>query len=115
MPNTFSVGYHGSFIDEGYLNIVLDYCDGGDLEQQVKLAKKRGRSFSEGQIIDWFLQILSGLHYVHRRRILHRDLKAGNVFITRTGRVKLGDFGIAKILNDSGTMKSMAKTVIGTP
>eukprot|EP01138_Halocafeteria_seosinensis_P002809 gb/GECG01002870.1/.p1 GENE.gb/GECG01002870.1/~~gb/GECG01002870.1/.p1 ORF type:complete len:768 (+),score=117.31 gb/GECG01002870.1/:1-2304(+) len=109
------VGYHGSFIDQGYLSIVLDYCDGGDLEQQVKLANKRGRNFSERQIIDWFIQILSGLHYVHRHRILHRDLKAGNVFLTSTGKVKLGDFGIAKILNDSGTMKSMAKTVIGTP
>lgn len=94
---------------------MLDYCDGGDLEQQVKLAQKRNRNFTQRQIIDWFIQILSGLHYVHRHRILHRDLKAGNVFLTRTGKVKLGDFGIAKVLNDTGTMKSMAQTVIGTP
>ena len=57
-------------------------------------------------------QICLALRHVHRRRILHRDLKSGNIFLTRSGVVKLGDFGIAKLLDSSG---AQAATQIGTP
>ena len=52
------------------------------------------------------------MKHVHDRKILHRDLKSQNVFLTKKGLVKLGDFGIARVLSNT---KSRAKTVVGTP
>jgi len=52
------------------------------------------------------------MKHVHDRKILHRDLKCQNVFLTSGGIVKLGDFGIARILN---TTHANAKTMVGTP
>jgi NIMA (never in mitosis gene a)-related kinase len=52
------------------------------------------------------------MKHVHDRKILHRDLKSQNIFLTKRGIVKLGDFGIARVLSNT---KSRAKTVVGTP
>lgn len=49
---------------------------------------------------------------MHDRKILHRDLKSQNIFLTDKGMIKLGDFGIARVLSET---KSKAKTVVGTP
>jgi serine/threonine protein kinase len=58
----------------------------------------QGRQFSEQQVLDWLVQICLGLKHVHDRKILHRDIKSQNIFLTRNKTVKLGDFGIAKDL-----------------
>jgi serine/threonine protein kinase len=49
-------------------------------------------------VLDWLVQICLGLKHVHDRKILHRDIKSQNIFLTRNKTVKLGDFGIAKDL-----------------
>ena len=56
--------------------------------------------FTEEQILQWLVQLALALHHVHERGILHRDLKAQNVFITSTGLLKLGDFGISKVVDE---------------
>ena len=48
----------------------------------------------ESQVLDWFVQICLALKYVHDRKILHRDLKTQNIFLTSKGEIKIGDFGI---------------------
>lgn len=45
------------------------------------------------------LQIILGLEYIHNKRILHRDIKTLNIFLTKEERVKIGDLGVAKLLN----------------
>ncbi|CAF4426268.1 unnamed protein product, partial [Rotaria magnacalcarata] len=55
--------------------------------------------FNEELILDWFVQITLALKHVHDRKVLHRDIKSQNVFLTRDGCAKLGDFGISKVLN----------------
>jgi NIMA (never in mitosis gene a)-related kinase len=92
------------------LCIIMDFADGGDLQTRIK--ERNGRPFPEDQIIDWFVQICLAIKHVHDRKILHRDLKSQNIFLTKTGRVKLGDFGIAKVLN--ATVDN-ARTMVGTP
>ncbi|OMJ69407.1 hypothetical protein SteCoe_32875 [Stentor coeruleus] len=92
------------------LCIVMDYADGGDMQSKIK--ERNGRLFQEDQVLDWFVQICLAMKHVHDRKILHRDLKSQNIFLTRTGRIKLGDFGIAKVL--SATVDN-AKTMVGTP
>lgn len=68
--------------------------------------------FHENQILDWFTQICLGLKHVHDRKILHRDLKCQNIFLTKSNIIKLGDFGIARVLN---TTRENARTMVGTP
>ena len=62
--------------------------------------------------MDWFTQICLAIKHIHDKKILHRDLKSQNIFLTKNGLVKLGDFGIAKCLNYT---LDKAKTVVGTP
>lgn len=59
-----------------------------------------------------FTQICLAIKHIHDRKILHRDLKSQNVFMTRSGIAKLGDFGIAKVLSSTA---DNAKTIVGTP
>ncbi|CAB3978371.1 serine threonine- kinase Nek1-like isoform X2 [Paramuricea clavata] len=88
----------------------MDYCDGGDLYQKIN--NQRGVYFTENQVLDWFVQIALAIKHVHDRKILHRDIKTQNIFLTRSGTIKLGDFGIARVLRN--TME-LARTCIGTP
>lgn len=68
--------------------------------------------WSEDHVLNWFTQICLALKHVHDRKILHRDLKSQNIFLTKNNMIKLGDFGIARVLSET---KSKAKTVVGTP
>ncbi|KAK2835889.1 hypothetical protein Q5P01_016373 [Channa striata] len=104
------VQYKESFEEGGSLYIVMDYCEGGDLFKKIN-SQKEGL-FSEEQILDWFVQICLALKHVHDRKILHRDIKSQNIFLTKHGTVQLGDFGIARVLNST---VELARTCIGTP
>ncbi|KAM6963036.1 serine/threonine-protein kinase Nek1 [Aplochiton taeniatus] len=104
------VQYKESFEESGCLYIVMDYCEGGDLFKKIN--SQKGILFSEEQILDWFVQICLALKHVHDRKILHRDIKSQNIFLTKDGTVQLGDFGIARVLNST---VELARTCIGTP
>jgi len=103
------VSYIDSFEESGNLCIIMEYCEGGDLHNKINSTKND--PYNEDQIINWFFQITSALKHVHDNKILHRDLKPMNIFMTGDGVLKLGDFGVARVL--SNTME-MAKTHIGT-
>lgn len=60
----------------------------------------------------WFTQVCLAVKYLHDNRILHRDIKAENIFMTKKNIVKVGDFGVSSILN---TTEDRAKTFTGTP
>ncbi|XP_068123217.1 serine/threonine-protein kinase Nek5 [Hyperolius riggenbachi] len=105
------VSFFTSFKEQNNLYIVMEYCDCGDLANRI--AKQRGILFDEDQVLNWFVQISLGLKHIHDRKVLHRDIKAQNIFLTNNGTmVKLGDFGIARMLNN--TME-LARTCVGTP
>jgi NIMA (never in mitosis gene a)-related kinase len=88
----------------------MEYVDGGDLSQAIK---QRGtKPFTEEEIMNIFIQLVLGLQYIHDRKIVHRDIKPQNVFLTRVGVAKIGDFGVARALD--GT-HDLCQTVIGTP
>ena len=93
------------------LNIVTEYADGGDLSEKINKQPKKNL-FPENEILDYFTQICLALKHIHDKKIIHRDLKSQNIFLTKKGLVKIGDFGVAKNLQN--TWKK-ASTMIGTP
>lgn len=109
IKSNYVVKYFDSFEENNYLNIVMEYCDGGDLEQLIQDKKK----FPLEEELIWkiFIQITIGLTSIHNLKILHRDLKSQNIFLTKDLKVKIGDLGVAKKL----TRGRFAKTIIGTP
>uniref|UniRef100_A0A0G4HG77 non-specific serine/threonine protein kinase n=1 Tax=Chromera velia CCMP2878 TaxID=1169474 RepID=A0A0G4HG77_9ALVE len=100
------------FVHHNKLMIVMEYADDGDLSMKLNETKKTGVKVEEDQIILWFCQVVEALRHVHSTSTLHRDIKTGNVFLNTNGAVKLGDFGIAKVLDHENML---AKTNIGTP
>ncbi|XP_055661828.1 serine/threonine-protein kinase Nek4 isoform X6 [Falco peregrinus] len=96
--------------EDGLLYIVMGFCEGGDLYHKLK--EQKGKLLPENQVVEWFVQIAMALQYLHEKHILHRDLKTQNVFLTRTNIIKVGDLGIARVLENQC---DMASTLIGTP
>eukprot|EP00069_Balaena_mysticetus_P016514 bmy_09785T0 len=63
-------------------------------------------------ILNWFTQMCLGVNHIHKKRVLHRDIKSKNIFLTQKGKVKLGDFGSARLLSSA---MAFACTYVGTP
>jgi len=106
------VAYYDGFEEGCKLCIVMEFADGGDLTDVIKRRREEGSRFSEDEALGMFAQCCLALQHVHNKHILHRDLKCQNIFMTKSGVVKLGDFGIAKVLDET---YAEAITFIGTP
>jgi serine/threonine protein kinase len=79
--------------------LIMEYADGGDLNRAISEAKfLNGKKLDEFQIISWFEELCKGVKYCHKNNIIHRDLKPENIFLTKDNHVKIGDFGVSKIL-----------------
>lgn len=106
------IEYYSNFLQDQAMMIVMEYAAGGTLFEYIEEKASEEIFFEEAEIAHLFAQIVLPIHLVHSRQILHRDLKSQNIFLTRNrDHVKIGDFGISKIL----ASKSKAFTVIGTP
>jgi len=104
------VQYRESFIEGGWLCIVMELARSGDLEKRLR--KQRGQLLPEAKIVEWFRQICLAMQHVHAKSVLHRDLKTQNIFLTDNGtKVIVGDFGISRVIATG----QLAKTRVGTP
>ncbi|XP_031717575.1 serine/threonine-protein kinase Nek2 [Anarrhichthys ocellatus] len=113
------VRYYDRIIDRtnAMLYIVMEYCEGGDLSSVITRCIKERRYVEEQFVLRVMAQLTLALKECHRRSdgratVLHRDLKPANIFLDIRQNVKLGDFGLARILNHD---TSFAKTFVGTP
>ena len=111
------VRYYDRIIDKqkGKIYIVMEYCEGGDMGQLIKKCKKNNDYIAEDVIWKIFMQLALALKECHHKsqgKILHRDIKPGNIFLDSNTNVKIGDFGLSKILSDES---QYAFTHVGTP
>ena len=107
LNNPYIVKYFESFVENSTLHIIMEYCEKGDLSQILKK-----QPLSEGKVWKFFIQLCIGLEYLHNRQILHRDIKALNIFLSGDDNVRIGDMGVAKIMNNTG---AFAQTQVGSP
>ena len=94
-PNIVAVHRYGR-TDDGLAYIVMEYVEGSDLAQLIASGR-----IPEAQALPLVEQICEALTYAHAAGCVHRDIKPGNMLLDRAGRVKVADFGLAKLLDDT--------------
>eukprot|EP00928_Gymnodinium_smaydae_P070891 TRINITY_DN54633_c0_g1_i1.p1 TRINITY_DN54633_c0_g1~~TRINITY_DN54633_c0_g1_i1.p1 ORF type:complete len:454 (+),score=98.61 TRINITY_DN54633_c0_g1_i1:76-1362(+) len=109
-PNV--VGFRQVFVRSGWLCLVMDFADGGDLCAAVKERARSKIPFEESAVLECFAQVADAVRYVHAQKMVHRDIKSRNIFLCRTGRALLGDFGLVRLLESTC---ELAHTRVGTP
>lgn len=107
------VEYIEKFERNGKLLLVFEYADAGDLFAQVN-ARAPSRYFRESEILLIMAQLCLALHHLHEQRMMHRDLKTPNIFLTTCGLIKLGDFGFSRQYEDA-LSTDVGSTFCGTP
>eukprot|EP00945_MAST-04E_sp_MAST-4E-sp1_P006802 g6802.t1 len=99
--------------DENFIYLVMEYCSGGNLYQLLRRKnREHGGGIGKGQTARLVSQLADGVAYLHKHGVMHRDLKLSNLLLTRTGDLKIADFGLAIVLELPGEEHF---TVCGTP
>jgi NIMA (never in mitosis gene a)-related kinase len=103
------IRYYGHSVTDGKLRILMEYADAGDLARAI--TTRQNAKWSEETVTDYFVQMCLAVKYIHDRKIVHRDIKPGNFFLTSDKVVKLGDFGLSAFLPST---HAFLKSVLGT-
>ncbi|CAJ1344229.1 unnamed protein product [Effrenium voratum] len=106
------IKYHTHFTYQADLYLVMELATGGTLANRIDQANKQGEPIEEHLLWRWLCDVSSALAYLHKRRVLHRDVKPSHIFIGESGQAKLGDFGLSKAFSDATTC---AMSCVGTP
>ncbi len=112
IKHTNIIGYKEAFFEDSTssLCIIMDYADGGDMMKMIANHKKKNTRFTEKELWYFFIQIVRGMKALHDLKILHRDIKCANIFLTKEGIIKLGDLNVSKVAK-----KGLLHTQTGTP
>ncbi|XP_064136181.1 LOW QUALITY PROTEIN: inactive serine/threonine-protein kinase PLK5 [Loxodonta africana] len=102
------VAFHGHFADCDHVYMVLEYCS----RQSLAHVLKARQTLTEPEVRYYLRGLVSGLHYLHQRRIVHRDLKLSNFFLNKNMEVKIGDLGLAAKVGPGGRCH---RVLCGTP
>ncbi|ALC49122.1 Nek2 [Drosophila busckii] len=115
-PNIVQYYHHLINREAKSIYIVMECCAGGDLAQLIQRARRQHQRFEESYIWRVLFQLCRALQVCHNKitagTILHRDIKPANIFLDASGNVKLGDFGLARLLRRD---QSFAASFVGTP
>lgn len=105
----YIVKFKGSYLKENHLWLVMEYCGLGSVCDIMSICQKK---FTEPEIVGVLIQALRGLDYLHKLKMIHRDIKSGNILLNHDGDCKLADFGVSAELENTLAKR---KTLIGTP
>jgi serine/threonine protein kinase len=89
------VAQYRAWQESGHFYIQMDYCEGGSLHQLIVQASKSGRTLDYDQIVKVALDVAAGLDFLHSHGVLHLDIKPENIYRSRLGPWRIGDFGLA--------------------
>lgn len=107
------VQYYDSYVEDGYLYIIMEYCEYGDLFSLLHSVQKYHLYIQEDILWDISYQCLLGLEYLHSRNIIHRDIKLLNIFMAGDKTIKIGDMGMSKLIEQDINAMNMSR--VGTP
>ncbi|XP_062535125.1 serine/threonine-protein kinase Nek5-like [Armigeres subalbatus] len=107
--------YFGFFQTEDSWNMVTEFAERGNLAKFLERRSKHNEYLCQRSVMAKFGDIAEALQYLHQRKVIHRDLKPENVLIDADNRLKLADFGIAKIFTNTIPGEELNMTIVGTP
>ena len=109
--NKYIIKYYYTFKEKNSFNIIMEYAGDKNLKQFIVDYKKKSQLIPEDIIYYIILQLVKGLQDIHKNRLIHRDLTPDNIFINENNEIKIGDFGISKILTETNqyTTKQIGK------
>lgn len=96
------------FEDKVAVYMLLELCDSGSLNDLIK----RRKTLDEIEVRYYAQQLLDAVEYLHQHKVIHRDIKLGNILLTKDMRLKVGDFGLSAKLS---TFEERRRTACGTP
>ncbi|EUC65454.1 Serine/Threonine kinase catalytic domain protein [Rhizoctonia solani AG-3 Rhs1AP] len=102
------VGFEECFEDDDNVYMTLELCEVGSMMDMLRRRKR----YTEPEARFFLIQVIGACQYMHSHQVIHRDLKLGNLFLDRDMNVKVGDFGLAALIEKPGERK---KTICGTP
>ncbi|KAG8747961.1 Cell cycle serine/threonine-protein kinase cdc5/MSD2 [Ceratobasidium sp. 428] len=102
------VGFEECFEDDDNVYMTLELCESGSMMDMLRRRKR----YTEPEARFFLIQVIGACQYMHTHQVIHRDLKLGNLFLDRDMNVKVGDFGLAALIEKPGERK---KTICGTP
>ena len=111
IKNEHIVKYYHSSRDNEFFYILMEYCEGLDLKQFIKQYKSKNEKIDEESIYNIVSGICLGIKEIHQKNLIHRDLKPENILIDKYNGIKIGDFGISKLLENNN---KYANTSVGT-
>ena len=103
-PNIVTFYHH--FREEGIFYLVMEYCSGGSLSDKIK-----SNSYTNTEAIDWMITLAKCLRIIHKKGIVHHDIKPDNILFTQNGTIKIADFGVAN--KNIGTRAYMSPEAFG--
>ncbi|XP_011852860.1 PREDICTED: LOW QUALITY PROTEIN: inactive serine/threonine-protein kinase PLK5 [Mandrillus leucophaeus] len=106
------VAFHGHFADRDHVYMVLEYCSRQVPLQSLAHVLRARQTLTEPEVRYYLRGLVSGLHYLHQRHIVHRDLKLSNFFLNKNMEVKIGDLGLAAKVGPGGRCHGV---LCGTP
>lgn len=95
LKSPFTLKYYGCYQKDDYIWIIMEYCDGGSVQDMIDMRENEDVCLTEAQIAQITGQVLKALEYLHGLKKIHRDIKAGNILVNSRGMAKLADFGIS--------------------
>lgn len=101
LQHTHVVRFDDCFEDDENVYMVLELCDNGSLNDLLRRRKR----YTEAEAKFFLVQLISACQYMHDMSVIHRDLKLGNLFLDRNMNIKVGDFGLAALIENPGDRK----------